>query len=246
MAVRKLIPSISISLVEVILLQSKNDSIHPRHRGAPLTKKFGTPALLGKAVNDISHEDFQSVLSRYVADRPNRRSGWRFVEELNALMRWAVRAGCRTAPWVPYTYPKKEAVEGDLLEPADVEQVLQAVDTLYPNDLRVQIAIRALVLLGLGVQESTEFSFDRVDFPRHEYHQTDQRARYRIIPISPAMQALISKAWQQKVEASGRGAQPDLWITGWELSAVVQRLRDYCGFERLMPSTLVRTALGGK
>jgi hypothetical protein len=34
----------------------------------------------------------------------------------------------------------------------------------------------------------------------------------------------------------------DLWITGWELSAMVQRLRDYCGYKRLVPSTLFRAA----
>ena len=241
-----MVPLISTSLVEVILLQSKDGSIHPRHRGAPLTKRFGTPAILGKAVNEISHEDFQLVLNQYVADRPNRRSGWKFVEEFNALMRWAVCSGCRTTPWAPFTRPWKESLEGDLLEPAQVEQVLNAVDTLYPGHLQVQIAIRALALLGLGVQETTEFSFERVDFARHEYHQTDQRARYRIIPIPPGMRALISEAWHQKVEAGDGRVQPDPWTTKQELSAVVKRLRDYCGFKRLVPSTLIRTALGGK
>lgn len=246
MSVQKFVQKPSLPLIEVMMMQANDGGIHVRHRGAPFLKKYAPPVILGKAIEDVSHEDIERVLDRFTDESPTERNGSRLVLDINCLMKWAMIHGLRIKPWEPVKRPVSVLTFPVLLSRQDTDKLIEAVDTIHVNDLKLRIAVRALALLGLGVKETTQFSIAQVDFTRKEYHQSDYRGRYRIIPIPSSMLDLL-EIEKQNIEIAESGkASSNTWILYTDLKANVQSLGDHCGMENLLPSTLQRTAIQGE
>ncbi len=240
---KKAPPEAPKTLIEVMILQARDGSIHRRMRGAPTLKRHASPTFLGKLINDITHEEFRAELDRYREGRPEHQNGNRLREEFNQLMHWAKRKGHRTAPYSCFGSPIRKSMAEVILTQSQVEAFLLETDKTYHADFTVRIAMRALVLLGLRLAEVVKFSLDRVDPEHWEYHQNDQFGHFRIIPINGPMRVLVRHALRQR---EGLDTFQGVWIDQIRLQRTVRVLGEQAGIPGLMPSMLTRTAIRGR
>lgn len=240
---KKAPPEAPKTLIEVMILQARDGSIHRRMRGAPTLKRHASPTFLGKLINDVTHEAFRAELNRYREGRPEHQNGNRMREEFNQLMHWAKRKGYRTAPYRCFGSPIRKSMAEVMLTQPQVEAFLLETDKTYHADFTVRIAMRALVLLGLRLAEVVKFSLDRVDPEQWVYHQVDLFGHFRIIPISGPMRVLIRHALRQR---EGLDSFQGVWIDQIRLQRTVRVLGEQVGIPGLMPSMLTRTAIRGR
>ena len=235
----------SLSIVEVAMLQAKDETVCTRYRGAPVLKAYAPPTFLGMPADEATHKDFERVLANYRENRPLTETGFRLVSDYNTLMRWASENGYRPKPYKPFPLPKATSKKDELLTPESMEAIITASDELFGDDIAIGIAIRALAWLALGVGEAANFSLEKIDYTRWEYIQADGVGRLRFIPIPRKMQALIAKARHLKPNGGHHKRENFAWLSDQGIRDIVRRIGEHCGLPGLLPTQIVHTCIFG-
>jgi hypothetical protein len=238
-------PSISYTVAEVIALQKTDQRVCERYRGAPIVRKYAQRDFLGLPIRKVTDEDFQPVLSDYLAGRPSKETGLRLISDFNALMRWATQNDFRSAPHHPFKVPAPTPRKIIPFSMDFLETILSVADDMYRNDNTVAIAIRALALLGLGVNDAANFSLDRVDFKNWEYTQDDAAGRLRVIPIPINMRAQLGKARHLQSNGGTHKPKGPAWISCHSIRVIVHRIGLKCGLPDLTPVQITHTCVFG-
>ena len=233
------------TVAEVAAIQITDNSVSARYRGAPILKTYAPPTFLGMLIKDVTSAHFQTVLNQYLAGRPPTETGYRLVSDFNTFMKWAIENDFRPQPYVRFMPPKAIPRATTQLSMDTIRAILAAADDLYSRDVTVAIFIRALALLGLGVNDTANFSLDRVDFAHWEYIQDDARGRLRLIPIPLSMRNLVSKARQLQPDESVHKRDTYAWISPLVIREIVHRLGLACGIPNLTPIQITHTCLFG-
>lgn len=178
---------------------------------------------MGMPITEVTHEDFQKILTAYLVDRPPLESGQRLIESFNSLLKWATEKEFRPGPYANFKLPKRKPRVTDPLKMENLQAIVSASDRLQGSDITSAIAIRALAQLGLGVKEAEHFSLGKVDFTRWEYVLEDTRGRLRLTPIPMNMRALLAKARHLQPNGDAHGSDGSAWIAGPLLRAFVRQ-----------------------
>ncbi|GLH66001.1 hypothetical protein [Geothrix edaphica] len=233
-----------MSVIEVIQEYARRGPREIHHTGARLIRRNASPRFLAAPIDEIGSEDFTGELERYLAGgNGRRRTGYRFVGDYNRLMQFAVQEGYRRASFSPYPYPREASVAPPPLSPAEVVRFKEELDSVYGDDLRLRIVVRAILCLGLELQEARRFDLRKGALVRGFYVFSDGRGRLRHIPIPKDMQALMARAQHMGVldeKVSGP------WVSLRQLSVAVAHLGGLIGVPGLTPLRLKRTAIYGE
>jgi len=234
-----------LTISEVIHLYGLEGPRDVHHGGARLLRKNASPRFLGAGIEFVGHEEFQIELSAYLMNGSHRRAtGARFVTDFNRLMKWAVEQGYRKTTFISFPVPEAARTLPGPLTNSQVEDLLTALDASRKADLEWRIAIRALVILGLEIQEATNFSFAKAREMRGFYLHADQKGRLRRIPIPPDMQVLIARAQHQT--EPGSTPPSEIRLSKKELLKEIRVLGNRIGVPGLTAQTLQQTAIFGE
>lgn len=232
-----------LTILELSQLQAKDPAASVRHRGVPMILRHAPAWFLALTADEVTPEVFERVLQYYRTTHRPKDTGLNLVVECNSLMNWAMKAGHRSAPFSPLRYPQRMRLDAQCLTPAERAQVIATSDRIYPGDLVVAIAIRALAWLGLPVTAAANFSLKQINFQTWEYEMGGDRNRYRCIPIPTPMRALIAKARHVAPNGGSHPRERWVWLSDQTLRNYVRRVGREVGRPQLTPIHLVRTAL---
>lgn len=236
---------VSWTLAQVIQAYEQGGPRDSHHGGARLIRKNATPSFLGTSIEAVSHEMFELELRAYLGGGDRRRdTGYRFVVDFNRLMQWAMEEGYRVSPFRAYPVPDSARSAPEPLSLDEVGRLLAVLDGEYCEDLRWRIIVRALVLLGLEIEEARDFSFSKTREIKGCYVISDRKGRLRHIPIPKDMQVLIARA-QHAGDPSGAPLE-SLRVSANALMKSVRRLGELAGIPGLTPHRLQQTAIYGE
>lgn len=233
----------TMSVAEVMQLQSADSKESLRTRGAPMVKAYGGPALLGRPIEEITHDDFREILARYRQGRKDEDTGLRLIYQFNRLIHWAVKKEIRKRPFISFKVPPGKPLTDRLLSTTEMARVIRVIDELHAEDLPIRLALRALASLGLGLQQAMRFSLARVDFECWEYIQDDKKGRLRLIPIPKDMRALVAKARQFSTPEGKSKLDGTLIAQNWKINEAVKIIGERCNRPDLTAQILTRSFL---
>ncbi len=235
-------PVRSYSVLEIIQKHLTEWEGNRRTKGVPSLRKYASPVFLAKDINEVTHQSFQDELDHYRLGRSTHHNGNRLKEEFNSLMHFAVRNGYRTKPYKTFGSVRRDSQAEKVLSAEEVEVFLLAVDRSFRDDFRVRIAVRAMLLLGLGLSEASNFDLNKIRLDRWQYVHADTEGRLRYIPIPRPMRPLLIHE-NEKTKALPTYLKP--WFHKIDLQQLVRSIGVQCGLPGLMPATLTRTAIYG-
>ena len=235
-------PPRSYSILEIVQKHLIEWEGAHRTKGLPFLKKHASPAFLAKNIDEVTHEAFQEELDRYRLGRPTHHNGNRLQEEFNSLMHFAVKNRYRTKPYKTFGSVRRDSQADLVLSGDEVEVFLLAVDRNFRDDFMLRLAVRAMVLLGLGLSEASNFDLNKVNVNQWRYVHADAEGRLRYIPIPRPMRPLLNHAIEQVKSLS---TDPKPWFHTIDLQKLIRSIGVQCGLPGLMPAVLTRTAIYG-